>query len=88
MIARRRQAARLHGAWSTAMTNSAHRFKVGQTVGLVASSRFGARGAYQIVSLRPSEDGTKQYRVKSKDEAYERVVAESDLVIPGMPKFD
>ncbi len=70
------------------MTDGPHRFKVGQTVGMVPSSRFGTKGAYQIVSLRPSEDGTKQYRVKSKDEAYERVVAESDLVIPGMPKFD
>jgi hypothetical protein len=35
-----------------------------------------------------SEDGTKQYRVKSKDEAYERVVAESDLVVAAMPNFD
>lgn len=70
------------------MTESTHKFKVGQTVGLVPSLRSGARGAYQIVSLRPSEDGTKQYRIKSKEEAYERVVAESDLVIPVMPKFD
>ena len=70
------------------MIDGAHKFKVGQTVGLVPSLRSGAKGAYQIVSLRPSEDGTKQYRVKSKDEAYERVVAESDLVTPAMPKFD
>jgi hypothetical protein len=70
------------------MTDNAHKFKVGQTVGLVPSLRSGAKGAYQIVSLRPSEDGTKQYRVKSKDEAYERVVVESDLVTPEMPTFD
>jgi hypothetical protein len=70
------------------MTDNAHKFKVGQTVGLVPSLRSGAKGAYQIVSLRPSEDGTKQYRVKSKDEAYERIVAESDLVTPAMPTFD
>jgi hypothetical protein len=70
------------------MTDAVHRFKVGQTVGLVPSLRSGAKGAYQIVSLRPSEDGTTQYRVKSKDEAYERVVSESDLVIPAMPGFD
>ena len=68
------------------MIDGAHKFKVGQTVGLVPSLRSGARGAYQIVSLRPSEDGTKQYRIKSKEEAYERVVTESDLVIP--VKFD
>ena len=70
------------------MTDNIHKFKVGQTVGLVPSLRFGGRGAYQIVSLRPSEDGTTHYRVKSKDEAYERVVAESDLVTPAMPNFD
>jgi hypothetical protein len=70
------------------MTDAVHKFKVGQTVGLIPSLRSGAKGAYQIVSLRPSEDGTTQYRVKSKDEAYERVVAESDLVIPAMPEFD
>jgi len=70
------------------MTDSMHKFKVGQTVGLVPSLRFGAKGAYQIVSLRPAEDGTTRYRIKSKEEAYERVVAESDLVIPTMPKFD
>jgi hypothetical protein len=70
------------------MTDSVHKFKVGQTVDLVPSLRLGTKGAYQIVSLRPTEDGTTQYRIKSKDEAYERVVAESDLVIPAMPKFD
>jgi hypothetical protein len=68
------------------VTDGAHKFKVGQTVGLVPSLRSGAKGAYQIVSLRPSEDGTRQYRIKSKEEAYERVVTESDLVIP--VKFD
>jgi hypothetical protein len=70
------------------MIDGAPKFKVGQTVGMVPSLRSGGKGAYQIVSLRPSEDGTKRYRIKSKDEAYERVVAESDLVIPGMPEFD
>lgn len=68
--------------------DNVHKFKVGQTVGLVPSLRSGAKGAYQIVSLRPSEDGTRQYRVKSKDEAYERIVAESDLVVAVMPNFD
>jgi hypothetical protein len=70
------------------MTDVVYKFKVGQTVGLVPSLRSGAKGTYQIVSLRPSEDGTKQYRVKSKDEAFDRVVTESDLVIPTMPEFD
>ncbi len=71
------------------MTDGLHKFKVGQTVDLIPSTlRSRSKGAYQIVSLRPSEDGTTQYRIKSKDEAYERVVAESDLVLPAFPKFD
>jgi hypothetical protein len=70
------------------MIDSVYKFKVGQTVGMVPSLRSGAKGAYEIVSLRPTEDGTKQYLVKSKDEAYQRVVTESDLFIPGMPQVD
>jgi hypothetical protein len=65
------------------MTGRGHKFKVGQTVGLVPSTvRSTPKGDYKIVSMRRTEDGTAQYRIKSKDEAYERVVAESDLVIP------
>jgi hypothetical protein len=74
--------ARFTTSGAPVMTDGMHKFKVGQTVGLVPSLRSAAKGAYQIVSLRPNEDGTKEYRVKSKHEAYERVVAESDLVIP------
>ncbi len=71
------------------MTDGAHKFKVGQTVDLIPStSRSAAKGAYRIVSLRLTDDGTTQYRIKSKDEAYERAVAESDLVIAASPKFD
>ena len=69
------------------MTDALYKFRVGQTVGLVPSLRFRNTGAYQIVSLRPSEDGTKQYRVKSKDEAYERVVEEGDLISPAAPEL-
>ncbi len=68
------------------MADSIHKFEVGQTVGLVPSTlRAGATGAYQIISLRPSEDGTARYRIKSNDEAYERVVTESDLVPAAVP---
>jgi len=71
------------------MTDAVHKFKVGQTVDLIPSTlRSGAKGVYQIVSLRPTEDGTAQYRIKSRHEAYERVVAEGDLVLAAMPKFD
>jgi hypothetical protein len=64
------------------MTDLTHKFKVGQTVDLVPSmSRWAAGGHYEIVSLRPPDGETPQYRIKSKSESHERVVAESDLVI-------
>jgi hypothetical protein len=70
------------------MTDRTHRFKVGQTVDLIPSTfRSAARGAYQIVSLRPAEDGTTRYRIKSKSESHERVVAESDLILSAEFKF-
>jgi hypothetical protein len=70
------------------MINGEYKFRVGQTVGLVPSLRFRTNGVYQIVSLRPTEDGTNGYLVKSKDEAYQRVVTESDLFVPSMPERD
>ncbi len=51
------------------MMDYTHKFKVGQTVDLVQSTfRSAAKGAYQIVSLRPAEDGSTRYRIKSKSE--------------------
>jgi hypothetical protein len=50
--------------------------------------RSAAKGTYQIVSLRPAESGNTQYRIKSKSEAHERVVSESDLILSADPKFD
>ena len=71
------------------MTDRIHKFKVGQTVDLIPSTfRSAARGTYQIVSLRPAEGGSTQYRIKSKSEAHERVVSESDLVLSAHMKFD
>jgi hypothetical protein len=70
------------------MIDGVYKFKVGQTVGLVPSLRSRTKGVYQIVSLRPTEDGTNGYLVKSQDEAYQRVVTESDLFIPGTLEFD
>ncbi len=64
------------------MTELIHKFKVGQTVDLIPSTfRSAARGNYEIVSLRPAEGGNPQYRIKSKSESHERVVAESDLIL-------
>lgn len=58
-----------------------HKFKIGQTVDLISSiSRFAANGNYQIVSLRPTDGEIPQYRIKSRKEPHERVVAESDLI--------
>jgi hypothetical protein len=66
------------------MTVRTHKFKVGQSVDLMPSTvRSAAKGLYEIVSLRPAEDGSPQYRIKSKSETHERVVAESDLTLPG-----
>jgi hypothetical protein len=64
------------------MASQLHRFKVGQTVDLIPSTfRSAARGHYEIVSLRPAENGNPQYRIKSKSEAHERVVSEADLIL-------
>jgi hypothetical protein len=64
------------------MTDQVHKFKVGQTVDLVPSmSRRAAVGHYRIVSLRPADSDNPQYRIRSKSESHERVVAENDLVL-------
>lgn len=71
------------------MTEGIHKFRVGQTVDLIPSTfRSAASGAYEIVSLRPAENGNTQYRIKSKSEAHERVVSESDLVLSASLRFD
>jgi len=72
------------------MTDALHKFKIGQAVDLITSTaRSAATGRYQIVSLRPTDGGgDPQYRVKSKNEAHERVVSESDLVSSANPHFD
>ncbi len=63
------------------MNAPTHKFKVGQSVDLVASiSRSAARGHYEIIGLRPSEGEDPQYRIKSRSEAHDRVVSERDLV--------
>lgn len=71
------------------MTDRIHKFKVGQIVDLIPSTfRSAAKGTYEIVSLRPADSGNTQYRIKSKSEAHERVVSESDLVLSPKLKFD
>jgi hypothetical protein len=71
------------------MTNLTHKFRIGQSVDLIPSTfRSAARGHYEIVSLRPAEGGSPQYRIKSKSETHERVVAENDLILSAHLKFD
>jgi hypothetical protein len=66
-----------------------HRFKVGQAVDLIPStSRLAANGQYQIVSLRPADGKIPQYRIKSRHEPHERVVAENDLILAPDLKFN
>ncbi|HEX4409467.1 MAG TPA: hypothetical protein VH206_11895 [Xanthobacteraceae bacterium] len=67
---------------------TSHKFKIGQTVALVPSiARPAASGDYQIISLRPADNSEiPKYRIKSSNEAHERVVTENDLVPPA--EFD
>jgi hypothetical protein len=65
-----------------AMTDLVHKFKIGQIVDLIPSmGRSAASGHYEIVSLRPADGGSPQYRIKSKNESHERVVSESDIIL-------
>lgn len=65
------------------MTSRTHKFRVGQTVDLIPSTiRSTAKGPYEVTGLRPSDGDSPHYRIKSRSETYERVVAESDLRLP------
>jgi hypothetical protein len=71
------------------MTDRTHRFKVGQTVDLIQSTfRSAASGHYEIIGLRPAVGETPQYRIKSRSESHDRVVAESDLILSAHRKFE
>ncbi len=64
------------------MTDTVYKFQIGQTVDLIAATfRSAASGSYQVIGLRPVDGGGPQYRIKSKNEAHERVVAEIDLIL-------
>jgi hypothetical protein len=52
------------------MKDITYRLKAGQTVDLIPSiSRFAANGHYQIVSRRPADWESPQYRIKSRHDA-------------------
>jgi hypothetical protein len=59
---------------------SGYRFKVGQTVSYIPHFGAGAaKSTYKIIQLLPPEGGDFRYRIKSADEAHERVAKESQL---------
>lgn len=60
---------------------SAHKFAVGQIVHYTGPvlGRGSAAGSYRVVRLLPPDGGDYQYRIKSTNEAFERVAKESQL---------
>ncbi len=58
-----------------------HRFRLGDKVLLSRGFpyRWAARGDYEVVRQLPDSNGEFQYRIKSVQESYERVVGESEL---------
>lgn len=61
-----------------------HKFSVGQVVGLASNKALRASpGNYTIVRLIPDESNSPKYRIKSKNELYERVADETDLKLVG-----
>jgi hypothetical protein len=58
-----------------------HKFQIGQTVYFVSRpvGQMAADGTYRIVKLLPSDGDEHQYRIKSTNEAFERVAKESQL---------
>jgi hypothetical protein len=61
-----------------------HKFFIGQKVDLVhRMMQTAARGQYEVRRLMPDSDrdsGDPIYRIKSSNEAHERVAQESDLM--------
>jgi hypothetical protein len=57
-----------------------HKFKIGQAVGYRASRGISAPGGTYVVTARlPERDGEFEYRIRSPDEAHERIARESEL---------
>jgi hypothetical protein len=59
-----------------------HKFEVGQSVRFEPNTwyyRKAAPGSYEVGKQLPKRNGEFEYRVKSSNEAYERVATESQL---------
>lgn len=57
------------------------RFRIGDRVNFTSDTigRPGMSGGYTVTSVLPVERGEQQYRIKSENEAHERVASESQL---------
>ena len=66
-----------------------HGYNVGQIVELKPNvMRIAAAGPYEIMRLMPEPDVSSEsphYRVKRREEIHERIVPESDLMLPTGP---
>jgi hypothetical protein len=60
---------------------SDHKFKVGQTVSYLSSSRRGGSRSdvFKIMQCLPPQGGDFQYRIRGIDEPHDRVAKESEL---------
>jgi hypothetical protein len=58
-----------------------HKFQIGQTVYFTSkpTGHMAANGTYKVMKLLPSDGEDYQYRIKSANEAFERVAKESQL---------
>jgi hypothetical protein len=57
-----------------------HKFHIGETVQLLPPiSRHASGGVYVVTKQLPESAGEYEYRIKSINEPYERVVRESEL---------
>jgi hypothetical protein len=58
-----------------------HKFQIGQVVYFTSRpiGHMAANSTYQVVRLLPSDGSDYQYRIKSANEAFERVARESQL---------
>ena len=62
-----------------------HKFTIGQMVHLAPSnSRNAVAGNYEVRHIMPTSDyqSEPRYRIKNLEERHERVVTESDLMLP------
>jgi len=55
------------------------KFDAGQRVSINRSATFQAPGVYRVVNVMPPNRGQQQYRIRSEDENFDRVMDENRL---------